>query len=151
MHVIIYVVDDVRGISDLHKQFCEFVVGEFDELGNFIHVFNYYAPEMLLEASSHFIPDIIVTDQEMNEVKNDVVIKKMSGLELVKAVKKIHSGCFCIMITGAEGVKNKMLAEGVDAFFSKPVSFQEFEEVLSVAISEKMAEKRGAQLNAAVA
>jgi CheY-like chemotaxis protein len=59
---------------------------------------------------------------------SDVRLPGMSGLDLVRRVKKVHPGMKIILMTGVTdpSIRQEVEAAGADAFFYKPIELEDF-------------------------
>jgi len=76
----------------------------------------------------------IVNDKEFGMVISDLRMPKMSGTELLLAVKQKYPQMPVILISGytMESADDDMIAEHADGFLSKPFKMNELQRVLNL-------------------
>ncbi len=76
-----------------------------------------------LEAAREFKPDVVILDIHM---------PRMSGIEVLKAIKREGLNCTVLMFSGVEVevYREKCLALGADYYFDKATEFDKFLETL---------------------
>jgi DNA-binding NtrC family response regulator len=92
-------------------------------------------PLIALEAYPQGGFDVVVTDFMMPE---------MNGIDVLKAIKSLHSEARVIILTGYADIENAIAAvnNGAYAFFRKPLNFREFIQTLKKTEEECAGDRR---------
>jgi len=119
------VVDDEKGITDPLKDF-------FEHRGFSVTAVN--NGESALEAIKKDKPDIVFLD---------IVMKGMSGLEVLKAIKNFDKNIKVIMLTIHEEkeIIEQAKKQGADEYITKPFRVDYLEEVVIKKVQELLKEK----------
>ena len=120
---VIFIVDDEPDIVDL--------LSEIIDNNNYV-IHKYYNGEEAVQAVEHFKPDVILSD---------IMMPKLNGIEMIKAIHEISSTTPVIFISGNLS-KEKMqeaLQFGAYAFVDKPFSNSEILNIVRNAVKKSQA------------
>ncbi len=86
-----------------------------------------------------------IKDGSFDVVITDFKMPGMTGIDVLKSVKKINQTTYVIIVTGYADIYNTIEAvnHGAFAFFRKPLNFQDFIETLLKIEKEIIDQKRG--------